>query len=72
MDVKIELNKRGLKPRDVFFLLRDFRNFGWSERSFYFHLESNFARTEKDKEIKDEIKTVLFHYDDFLNKLKSC
>lgn len=69
MDVKIELNKRGLKPRNMFYLLRDYRNFKWSERNFYFHLEYNFSRTEKDKEVKAEIKTILDFYDEFLKRI---
>lgn len=44
--IKTELNKRNLKPRDVYYLFKNYLKIEMSERSFYYHIEVDNSQNE--------------------------
>lgn len=69
MNWKTELNKRNLKPRDVYYLFKNYLKIEMSERSFYYHIDNDFKKSENEDLYKSGVKTILREYDEFLKRI---
>lgn len=67
--IKTELQKRNLKPRDIYFLFKNYLKIEMSERSFYYHIESDFKKSEKEDVYKSGVTLILREYDEFLKRI---
>ena len=67
--IKTELNKRNLKPRDIYYLFKNHLKIEMSERSFYNHIDDDFKRCVDEDVYKRKIKCILSEYDEFLNRI---
>lgn len=67
--IKTELQKRNLKPRDIYFLFKNHLNVEMSERSFYNHIEDDFKRCEDEDVYRRKVKNILSEYDEFLKRI---
>ena len=67
--IKTELNKRNLKPRDVYYLFKNYLKIEMSERSFYYHIEDDFKKSENEHIYKNGVNLILKEYDEFLKRI---